>query len=176
MGYAGRPVLPFLRRRPVAELNVVMVCLGNICRSPTAEAVLRAKLVRAGLAERIGVASSGTHGERGSPPDARATAAAAKRGYDLSAIRSRRFGVADFERFDHVLAMDRDNLAHLAKQCPPALAGRLGLLLQHLPGSALHEVPDPYYGGPAGFERVLDLIEPACDGLLLTLQKQLAGR
>jgi protein-tyrosine phosphatase len=160
----------------VAELNVVMVCLGNICRSPTAEAVLRAKLAHAGLEQRIGVASAGTHGERGSPPDARAVAAAAKRGYDLSSIRSRRFGSADFERFDVVLAMDRDNLQHLSSHCPAALAGRLGLLLLHAPAAELQEVPDPYYGGVAGFDRVLDLIEPACDGLLLTLQKQLAGR
>lgn len=153
-----------------------MVCLGNICRSPTAEAVLRSKLARAGLDQRIGVASAGTHGERGSPPDARAVAAAAKRGYDLSAIRSRRFGKADFERFDWVMAMDRENLDHLTELCPLEMNGRLSLLLQHAPASALHEVPDPYYGGAAGFERVLDLIEPACDGLLLTLQKQLAGR
>lgn len=153
-----------------------MVCLGNICRSPTAEAVLRFKLARAGLDQRIGVASAGTHGERGSPPDARAVAAAAKRGYDLSAIRSRRFSKADFERFDWVMAMDRENLDHLSAICPPELNGRVALLLQHAPASAVHEVPDPYYGGAAGFERVLDLIEPACDGLLLTLQKQLAGR
>ena len=99
----------------------------------------------------------------------------AKRGYDLSSIRSRRVGSADFERFDVVLAMDRDNLDHLSSQCPAALAGRLGLLLQHAPAAGLQEVPDPYYGGVAGFDRVLDLIEPACDGLLLTLQKQLAG-
>jgi len=174
--YAADPVFSFLRRRPLPELNVLMVCLGNICRSPTAEAVLRSKLARAGLDQRIGVASAGTHGERGSAPDARAVAAGAKRGYDLSAIRSRRIGVPDFERFDLVLAMDRDNLEHLSARCPQPMVSRLSLLLQHAPGAALQDVPDPYYGGTAGFERVLDLIEPACDGLLLTLQRQLTAR
>lgn len=153
-----------------------MVCLGNICRSPTAEAVLRAKLARAGLDHRVGVASAGTHGERGTPPDARAVAAGAKRGYDLAAIRSRRIAAADFERFHVVLAMDRENLDHLSASCPAPLAQRLGLLLQYAPAAGLQEVPDPYYGGPAGFERVLDLIEPACDGLVVTLQRQLAER
>nr|WP_246312485.1 low molecular weight protein-tyrosine-phosphatase [Aquabacterium terrae] len=163
----------FFRRRPLPELNILMVCLGNICRSPTAEAVLRTKLARAGLDTRIVVASAGTHGERGGAPDARAVAAGAKRGYDLSGIRSRRLAVDDFERHDWVLAMDHDNLGHLEKMCPPELQERVGLLLQHAPGLGLHEVPDPYYGGPAGFDRVLDLIEPACDGLILTLRKRL---
>ena len=154
-----------------------MVCLGNMGRSPTAEAVLRAKLAHAGLDRRIGVGSAGTHGERGVPPDARAVAAAAKRGYDLAAIRSRRIiAPGDFERFDFVLAMDHENLDHLSASCPLPLAQRLGLLLQYAPAAGLHEVPDPYYGGTAGFERVLNLIEPACDGLVVALQRQLAGR
>lgn len=155
------------------ELNVLMVCLGNICRSPTAEAVLRTKLARAGLGDRIAVASAGTHGERGGAPDARAVAAGAKRGYDLSNIRSRRVAPADFDRHDWVLAMDRDNLVNLEKLCPSPLQERLGLLLRHAPALGLHDVPDPYYGGPAGFDHVLDLIEPACDGLILTLRKRL---
>lgn len=153
-----------------------MVCLGNICRSPTAEAVLRHKLQRAGLDQQVGVASAGTHGERGSPPDARAAAAAARRGYDLSGIRSRRLLDEDFTRFDLVVAMDLDNLEVLQSRCPAAEQGRLALLLTFAPNApARAEVPDPYYGGPAGFDHVLDLIEPACEGLLANLQRRLAG-
>lgn len=174
------PVWMLLRKwlmsKPEPELQVLMVCLGNICRSPTAEAVLRLKLERAGLADRVAVASAGTHGERGSAPDTRSIAAAAKRGYDLSGIRSRRLAVNDFERHQVVLAMDRENLEHLLDRCPDPLKGRLGLLLQHAPATGLKEVPDPYYGGPAGFERVLDLIETGCDGLVETLRQQLARR
>lgn len=156
--------------------HVLMVCLGNICRSPTAEGVLRTKLQRAGLDRRVDVASAGTHGERGSVPDARAVAAAARRGYDLSRIRSRRLTDKDFERFDLVLAMDLENLDHLMTQCPATHHDRLGLLLElGAPSLGLREVPDPYYGAPAGFERVLDLIEPACDGLIDTLQRRWLG-
>ena len=158
----------------MSEIRVLMICLGNICRSPTAEAVLRSKLQRAGLDGRIAVASAGTHGERGGAPDARAVAAAAKRGYDLSRIRSRRIATEDFERFDLLLAMDRENLEYLASQCPQPHQERLGLLLDHAPKSlGLREVPDPYYGAPAGFDRVLDLIEPACDGLVAELRRRL---
>ncbi|MBI5257378.1 MAG: low molecular weight phosphotyrosine protein phosphatase [Burkholderiales bacterium] len=153
-----------------------MVCLGNICRSPTAEAVLRTKLAKAGLERHVEVGSAGTHGERGGAPDARAVAAAARRGYDLSRIRSRRLVVKDFERFDLLLAMDLDNLEHLSNQCPPGEHHRLGLLLEMgAPSLGLREVPDPYYGAPAGFERVLDLIEPACEGLVVSLQRRLLG-
>lgn len=170
-------MLPLLRRATassVPEISILMVCLGNICRSPMAEAVLRAKLQRSGLDRRIVVASAGTHGERGGAPDARAVAAAAKRGYDLSRIRSRRIASEDFERHDVLLAMDRENLEFLSALCPPPQRERLGLLLDHAPPSlGLREVPDPYYGAPAGFERVLDLIEPACDGLLVALRRRL---
>ncbi len=153
-----------------------MVCLGNICRSPTAEGVLRTKLARAGLDRHFEIASAGTHGERGGRPDARAVATAAKRGYDLSRIRSRRLADKDFDRFDLVLAMDLENLAYLRRACPPDQHDRLGLLLElGAPTLGLREVPDPYYGPVAGFEYVLDLIEPACDGLVLTLQQRLAG-
>ncbi len=167
------PAVLFFRRKPLPEINVLMVCLGNICRSPTAEGVLRTKLARAGLDGRVGVASAGTHGERGGAPDVRAVAAAAKRGYDLSSIRSRRVSSEDFDRHQWVLAMDGENLEHLQRLCPAPLHDRLGLLLRHAPALGLQDVPDPYYGGPAGFEHVLDLIEPACDGLVLTLRKRL---
>ncbi len=152
-----------------------MVCMGNLCRSPLAEGVLRHKLEAAGLAQRVQVASAGTHGERGAPADARAVSLALLRGYDLSGIRSRRLEAIDFERFDLIVAMDEDNLSNLQEQCPEPLRKRLGLLLDLAPREdALREVPDPYYGAANGFEHVLDLIEPACDALVLQLQRRLA--
>ncbi len=156
---------------------VLFVCMGNICRSPTAEAVLRGQAQRRGLADRLRIASAGTHGwHAGQPPDARACAHAARRGYDLSALRARRVRAEDFDRYDHVLAMDRDNLAHLlALQPPGTVAARVGLLMQHARRHAVDEVPDPYYGAADGFERVLDLIEDACDGLLQRLAQALPG-
>lgn len=161
---------------PNTNFGVLFVCLGNICRSPTAEGVLRTKLDRAGLGKQVSVASAGTHGERGSPPDARSVAAAARRGYDLSAIRSRRLVEPDFERFNLVLAMDLENLDHLMARCPPTHQNRLGLLLDRTAAElGIREVPDPYYGSPAGFDRVLDLIEPACDRLVEQIHAELGG-
>jgi protein-tyrosine phosphatase len=151
-----------------------MVCMGNICRSPTAEGVLRAKLHRAGLDGRVAVASAGTHGDRGGAPDARAVAAAAKRGYDLSRIRSRRVAAKDLSAYDLIFAMDRDNLDHLRSVSPPEVVQRLRLLLDAAAGSdAARDVPDPYYGSPAGFEHVLDLIEAACDKIVQDLGRRL---
>ena len=151
-----------------------MVCLGNICRSPTAEGVLRTKLERLGLHDRVRVESAGTHGEKGGAPDARAVAAAARRGYDLARIRSRRVSAADLSGYDLVLAMDSDNLEFLLESCKPELHGRIRLLLKDdgAPGNG-RDVPDPYYGGPAGFEHVLDLIEAACDKLAQDLHRRL---
>lgn len=170
--------LPPFRSRPEPDLRVLMVCLGNICRSPMAEGILRAKLGRSDLAKRVLVGSAGTLGHAGSPVDARAAAAAAQRGYDLSGIRSRRIADADFERFDLLVAMDEDNLAELNDRCPPPLRDRLALLLDLAPRTdGLREVPDPYYGAAAGFERVLDLLEPACDALVALIRGRLdSGR
>ena len=150
-----------------------MVCLGNICRSPTAEGVLRTKLERLGLHDRVRVESAGTHGEKGGAPDARAVAAA-RRGYDLARIRSRRVVAADLAGYDLVLAMDSDNLEFLLEACQPELHGRIRLLLKDdaAPGDG-RDVPDPYYGGPAGFEHVLDLLEAACDKLAQDLHRRL---
>lgn len=162
--------------RPIA---VLMVCMGNICRSPTAEGVLRAKLVAAGLADRVRVDSAGTHAYHvGEPPDERAQEHAAGRGYDLSRLRAREVVAADYERFDLLLAMDWDNLSLLQDDCPPGAERRLRRLMEFAPGAGSEVVPDPYYGGAAGFERVLDLVEAACDGLVehLSSQSRVAGR
>jgi len=140
--------------------------MGNICRSPTAEVVLRQKLRERGLDALIEVDSAGTHAYRtGDPPDERSQRHALRRGYDLSPLRARLVTDADFERFDLILAMDWDNLELLASQCPPAHHGKLGRLTQHARRFDSPVVPDPYMGGPAGFEHVLDLLEDACDGL-----------
>ena len=144
-----------------------MVCLGNICRSPTAEAVLRAKLEAAGLADHVVVDSAGTGDWHvGSPPDPRSQRHAARRGYDLSALRGRQVAEADFHRFDLILAMDEVNLADLQRLAPDGDSSAEVRLFAQV------EVPDPYTGGPAGFEQVLDLIEAASD----TWVKNLATR
>lgn len=147
--------------------RVLFVCVGNICRSPTAEVVFRTRAQQAGLAGLVRVASAGT-GEWhvGMSPDRRAIAHAARRGYDLSAVRARRVGPSDFDLFDWVLAMDQSNLRDLRVLRPPAYTGRLGLFLDFVPHLGLRDVPDPYYGGALHFERVLDLVEQASDGLL----------
>jgi protein-tyrosine phosphatase len=157
-------------------MRVLMVCMGNICRSPTAEAVLREKLERAGLGDRVVVDSAGTHGwHEGAPPDRRAIAHAARRGYDLKPLRARQVVDADFERFDLLLAMDWDNLAELESACPPEHRAKLGRLSAWGRRFASEVVPDPYQHGPDAFERVLDLVEDACDQLIEHLAAQVAG-
>jgi protein-tyrosine phosphatase len=160
-----------------AEYGVLMVCMGNICRSPTAEAALRHRLQLAGLADRVRVDSAGTHGYHvGAPPDARAQAHARARGLDLSGLRARRVLVEDFSRFDLVLAMDHENLGELHRLCPPEQQNRVKLLMSfaRLQRDA-QEVPDPYYGSEQGFERVLDLVSDACDGLAGVIGRLLAA-
>lgn len=149
-----------------------MVCLGNICRSPSAQGVLEALVSQAGLSACIEVDSAGTGDYHlGSEPDGRAIAAAAKRGYDLTAQRARQVQDGDFQAFDYILAMDRTNLKELRARCPSAHLPKLHLLLDFADTS--HEaVPDPYYSGGDGFELVLDLVEEACAGLLAHLQAQ----
>ena len=153
------------------NLRILMVCMGNICRSPTAEGVLRDRLRRAGLSERVEVDSAGTHGwHAGSPPDPRSIAHARRRGVDLSALRARRVIESDFVRFDRIYAMDQDNLAVLEGMRPDAARAHVTLLLSTLgSASASLEVPDPYYGAAAGFEHVLDLTECAADAIVLEL-------
>jgi protein-tyrosine phosphatase len=151
--------------------RILFFCMGNICRSPTAEGVMRAKLAAAGL--DVEVDSAGTHGYHlGAPPDARSQQHAGQRGYDLSALRARQLIAEDFSRFDLVLAMDADNLAHAARLCPPSQRQRLKLLMDYAPHTGKAHVPDPYYGGAAGFDEVLDLVEAACDGLVASLRER----
>lgn len=154
-------------------MRVLFVCLGNICRSPTAEGVLRHKLREAGLEGRIEVDSAGTGGWHvGKAPDERARRAAQRRGYDLGALRGRQVALDDFVRFDLILAMDNSNLQHLQRLRPAGAAAELDLFLRRYRLN-LDEVPDPYYDGEAGFERVLDLLEQGCDALLAELGERL---
>ncbi|MCY1403654.1 Low molecular weight protein-tyrosine-phosphatase YfkJ [compost metagenome] len=154
-------------------MRVLFVCLGNICRSPTAEAVFRHKVRQAGLEELIEIDSAGTGDWHvGKAPDPRTRVAAMRRGYDLSSLRARQVDVLDFSRFDLVLAMDHANLADLRRLRGSAGKAELDLFLRRY-GAAVDEVPDPYYGGEAGFEQVLDLIEQASDALLVELKGRL---
>jgi len=151
--------------------RVLFVCMGNICRSPTAEAVFRNVIERAGMAGRIECDSAGTHSyHAGDLPDGRARGCAASRGYDMSRLRGRQVSEEDFERFDMVLAMDRHNLSALQRMCPPQHAGKVALLMDFAERHAVREVPDPYYGNAKAFEHVLDLIEDAAQGLLRHLR------
>lgn len=154
------------------KVSVLFCCMGNICRSPTAEAVFRARVEEAGLAQHILIDSVGTHDYHiGKSPDARTQRAAKERGYDLSMLRGRQVEVADFSRFDYVLAMDNANMAILYRLCPPAQRNRLGMFLEYASKHNQREVPDPYYGGEDGFERVLDMVEDGAEGLLLHIQE-----
>ncbi|MBT8441971.1 MAG: low molecular weight phosphotyrosine protein phosphatase [Gammaproteobacteria bacterium] len=154
------------------KYSVLFVCMGNICRSPTAEGVFRHVLAEAGLAGKVRVDSAGTHAYHvGEPPDRRAQAAAERRGITLADIRARRVGESDFSEFDYVIAMDRLNLHTLAEVAAEEYRDRLSLFLDFRSGSE-QEVPDPYYGGAAGFERVLDLVEEASRALLETLRSR----
>ena len=141
--------------------------MGNICRSPTAHGVFRQKVREAGLEHLVEIDSAGTHAYHvGNPPDRRAQETALSRGLDLADLRARQVTAQDFERFDYVIAMDRENHAILAELCPSNKRDRLSLFMDFAPDFGEREVPDPYYGGALGFERVFDMVEAASDGLL----------
>jgi protein-tyrosine phosphatase len=157
------------------KTSILFVCMGNICRSPTAEGVFRARAERAGMAERLHIDSAGTHAYHvGSKPDPRSTDFAARRGIDLSTQRARQVAASDFASFDRIYAMDHDNLARLTAACPPQYRHKLGLFMQFASASDADVVPDPYYGGAMGFDQVLDFIEDASDGLLAALRARSA--
>ena len=154
-------------------VKVLFVCMGNICRSPTAEGVFRMIVEEAGLAHLIEIDSAGTHAYHiGEPPDRRSQAAALRRQIDLSKQRARKISEADFEQFDYVLAMDRDNYGELTNRSPAEHVEKIELFLDYAPEMAESDVPDPYYGGEQGFERVLDLIEAASEGLLKQIKQR----
>jgi protein-tyrosine phosphatase len=155
------------REPQMKEASVLFVCMGNICRSPTAEGVFRDLVMHAGLDRAIHIDSAGTHAYHiGKSPDPRASAAAAQRGYDLSTLRGRQVSEQDFLIFDYILAMDEDNLSNLKRICPAGHEHKVSLFLEHSQKFSEREVPDPYYGGKQGFEQVLDMVEDAAQGLL----------
>jgi protein-tyrosine phosphatase len=150
-------------------MKVLFVCMGNICRSPTAEGVFRAYVRRHAPDVAVEIDSAGTHDYHvGEPPDRRSIAAARRRGIDLSGLRARQVTATDFERFDLIVAMDRLNHVTLLDRSPGQYHSRIRTLLEFAAGRG-HDVPDPYYGGPEGFETVLDLVEAAAPGLLAAL-------
>jgi protein-tyrosine phosphatase len=155
------------------RVGVLFVCLGNICRSPTAEGVFTRMAEDEGVRDRLDIDSAGTSGWHiGSPPDQRAQQAARKRGVELAHLRGRAVDRSDFERFDYILAMDRENHANLQALLPPGARASLHLFLDFASATSEREVPDPYYGGDKGFEHVLDLIEDASRGLLATIRRE----
>lgn len=158
-------------------MNILFVCLGNICRSPTVEGVARHLAAREVPHLQLGFDSAGTAGYHiGDPPDPRSTRAAAARGYDISGLRARQLEPDDFRRFDLLLAMDEDNLRDMQMLAPRGLKERAQLFLSHAPALKRRAVPDPYHGGADGFETVLDLAEHGSRALFVAVASSLAGR
>jgi protein-tyrosine phosphatase len=156
-----------------AKIRVLFVCMGNICRSPTAHGVFRHMVEQHGLEEWFEIDCAGTHAYHlGLPPDPRAQEASMRRGIDISHLRARRATAEDFQHFDYVLAMDMDNRDILLSLCPREHEHKLSLLMAFAPELNIEEVPDPYYGGTSGFERVIDMIEKAAEGLLIHIHRE----
>ena len=152
------------------KIKILFVCMGNICRSPTAEGVFAKRLKERNLGAYFDIDSAGTHAAHiGEAPDLRAQSAALQRDIDLNHIRARKVIMGDFEDFDYLLAMDDDNYAALMKACPEQYQDKVRYFLDYAPHLEEREVPDPYYGGKYGFERVLDMVEAASEGFLNTL-------
>ncbi len=153
--------------------RILFVCMGNICRSPTAQGVFEKKLAEKGLVGKYLADSAGTHSYHvGSAPDPRAVEAAARRGIDLSHYRARQVSLADFEIFDMLVAMDNDNYHHLLGMCDESMVDKVERMMNFARNKLFDEVPDPYYGGEHGFDRVLDLLEDACEGLISQLEQK----
>lgn len=158
------------------KLRILFVCMGNICRSPTAEGVFRQLVREYGYSHCFEIDSAGTtDSHAGEPPDSRAQQTAKGRGIDISRLKARKVNTEDYGYFDYILAMDRDNLAYLARKCPNEFQHKLGLFLAHAPGLGIDEVPDPYYGPRNGFDRVFDMMGQAAGALLeqLIIQHEL---
>lgn len=156
----------------VTRVRILFVCMGNICRSPTAEGVFRHLLLSEGYEDLIDTDSAGTHGYHiGEPPDQRTRETALRRGIDLSTMRARRVAREDFDYFDYILAMDQGNYQALRALCPPVHRDKVKLFMDYAPELGIREVPDPYYGGPRGFEQVFDMVEAAAAGLLEDLRR-----
>ena len=158
----------------MSRVKVLFVCMGNICRSPTAHGVFRHLVESEGLSHVIEIDSAGTHAYHiGNPPDTRSMATARKRGIDLSDLRARQVDLGDFYHYDYILAMDDYNHQLLVEQAPKEMLTKVALFLSYAPELGKTEVPDPYYGGPNGFEHVFDLVQAASEGLLLKIKQQL---
>jgi len=156
-----------------AKFGVLFVCMGNICRSPTAHGVFRHKVNKMRLQDRIAVDSAGTLDyHAGSPPDERAQLHASQRGYDLSDLRARQITPNDFNTFDLIAVMDWDNLSFVQDMCPPESKAKVHRLTEFCTHTEADVVPDPYYGGNQGFDHVLDLVEDACEELIVHIQQQ----
>lgn len=159
-----------------ATPSVLFVCMGNICRSPSAEGVFRDLLIKEGLKDKVRVDSAGTHAYHiGDPPDPRSIEHALRRGVDLRMLRARQVNALDFEDFDYILAMDGDNYDRLLSKCPKEYQPKVRLFLEYAQELKTREVPDPYYGGHQGFEHVLDLVEAASRGLLEAMRAEHSG-
>jgi protein-tyrosine phosphatase len=157
-------------------VKVLFVCMGNICRSPTAHGVFRALVEKEGMSHGVEIDSAGTHAYHvGNSPDKRAQATAQRRGVDLSDLLARRVEPEDFEVFDYVLAMDQDNYMSLSEICPDQHVDKIYMFMDFASHMRTREVPDPYYGGPAGFDRVFDLVEAASEGLLAEIRRRHQG-
>ncbi|MGZ8143992.1 MAG: low molecular weight protein-tyrosine-phosphatase [Methylosarcina sp.] len=153
------------------KIKVLFVCMGNICRSPTAEGMFTKLVNERNLAHLFEIDSAGTHDYHiGKAPDSRSQQAAKERGIDLTHLRARQVQEDDFENFDYVLAMDKDNYSILIHACPEHYQNKIKFFLEYAPHLGIREVPDPYFGGAHGFERVLDMVEEASLGLLAALQ------
>ena len=149
------------------KTSILFVCMGNICRSPTAEGIFRHMLAKKNISDNFELDSAGTHAYHiGAAPDSRAQATAVARGIDLSDLKGRKVEFSDFEQFDFVLAMDKDNYSILKEMCPPDKYQKLNLFLDFAKDLDIEEVPDPYYGGTGGFEKVFDMLEQASLGLI----------
>jgi protein-tyrosine phosphatase len=154
-------------------VKVLFVCMGNICRSPTAHGVFRALVEKEGLSQAVEIDSAGTHAYHvGSAPDRRAQATAQERGIDISDLVARRVEPDDFDLFDFVVAMDQDNYMSLSEICPDQHVDKIYMFMDFADHMRTREVPDPYYGGPSGFDRVFDLVEAASEGLLQEIRQR----